>query len=204
VSRPGTSGVSRETSHKLDIYDRELRKWQRVLNLVSPASLSHVWRRHIEDCLQLVHLHPDAQAWIDLGSGAGLPGLIIAARDVAPAVLLIESDRRKCAFLRSTAAAMGVAVSVREDRIEAAVPTLAVQEQTVVTARALAPLHRLLLYAQPLLLQGAVGLFPKGRTYSSELTLARESWRFDAEVIPSRTHPDGRVIRITRFQGSRS
>ncbi len=175
----------------------ELRRWQPTLNLVSPASLPHLWDRHIADCLQLADLAPSCDDWVDLGSGAGLPGLIIAASDRAPRVTLVESDGRKCAFLRQTAQRMGLLVCVLEGRIESVCQ--GVVEASVVTARGLAPLKRLLAYAQPLLGRGTICLFPKGKTYDVELTEARECWTFSVDIIPSRTDSEGRILRISEL-----
>ena len=195
--------VSRETRARLDILVRELRLWQRAVNLVGSASLADVEQRHIADSLQLLAWAPASGAWVDLGSGGGLPGLVIAAADPARPMTLIESDSRKCAFLRHAALAMGLVVDVREGRIET---ELAADnpEAAVVSARAVASLTRLLGYAQPLLAQGAVGLFPKGRSFATELTEAQEHWHFHVDVIESRTDSDGRVLRISGFEGRRS
>lgn len=187
----------------MEIYVRDLTRWQRAVNLVGPKTLNDVWGRHVDDSLQLLDLAPPGLPWLDLGSGAGLPGLVLAAHDSAPKVTLVESDSRKCAFLRSTARAMGVEVSVREGRIETVVPGLAAGPW-LVTARGLAPLTELLGYAEPLLMAGSIGIFPKGRGFEQELTVARESWRFAVDVRPSRTDSDGRILVITEFHGARS
>jgi 16S rRNA (guanine527-N7)-methyltransferase len=154
-----------------------------------------VWDRHILDAGQLALL-ADGREWVDLGSGAGLPGLVIAALKPGCRVTLVEKDRRKSAFLRHAAHAMQLPVTVLPQRIDEAAPTL---RADVVTARALAPLETLLRYAEPLLRQGAIGLFPKGRGYAAELTKARESWQFEAELAPSRTDPEARIVIIRRL-----
>lgn len=195
------ASVSRETRDRLDIYLRELRRWQRAVNLVAASTLDEAWDRHVEDCLQLMEIEPGPGSWVDLGSGGGLPGLVIAAARPAQPVTLVESDARKCAFLRHVARAMAVSVDIREGRIEAVAPMLATPR--VVTARALAPLDELLAYAQPMLTEGAVGLFPKGRAHTAELTRARESWRFDVDVIASRTSDGSAILRVTTLQGRR-
>lgn len=196
--------VSRETAERLEIFADELTRWQRALNLVAPSTLPHLWPRHIDDSLQVAELEPDVGTWIDLGSGGGLPGLIVAAMEPRRPTVLVESDGRKAAFLRSTARRMGVSVEVRHGRIEAVVPDLKPGPGTVVSARALAPLDRLLAYAQPLLSAGAVGVFPKGRNAEAELTEAAKSWIFSAQAVPSRTDPEGRIIRIRDFAGPRT
>lgn len=197
------SGVSRETRERLDIFEGALTKWQRTINLVAPSTLADLRTRHIEDSLQLTGLAPETGDWVDLGSGGGLPGLIVAATHPDRLIHLVESDQRKCAFLRQTAHAMTVSAQIWEGRIEQVAPSIP-SPIAVVTARALAPLPLLLAYAQPLLERGAIGLFPKGRAYASELTEAAESWRFTAEAVPSITEPDGAIIRITSFDGRRA
>jgi len=193
------ASVSRETRAKLDIYEAELRRWQRVKNLVGASTLDAVWDRHFVDSLQLTDLAAGT-VWVDLGSGAGFPGLVIAVARPEMHVHLVESDSRKCAFLRHVARATGARAQIWEGRIDAVLPRLE-PVPAVVTARALASLDDLLALAAPLLMKGAIGLFPKGRDYLSELTKAAESWRFEADAIPSAVDPDGRILRIHRFDG---
>ncbi len=193
------AGVSRETRAKLEIYEAELRRWQRVKNLVGASTLDEIWNRHFVDSLQLTELAAGA-VWADLGSGAGFPGLVVAVARANTRVHLVESDSRKCAFLRHVARATAAPARIWEGRIEVMLPQLD-PVPTVVTARALASLDELLGLAAPLLMNGAVGLFPKGRDYLSELTRAAESWRFDVDAIPSAVDPDGRILRIRRFGG---
>ncbi|HEX8167555.1 MAG TPA: 16S rRNA (guanine(527)-N(7))-methyltransferase RsmG [Beijerinckiaceae bacterium] len=195
--------VSRETSARLDLLVNELSRWQRIKNLVGPDTLPEVWTRHIADSLQLLALEPQARRWLDLGSGAGFPGLVIAAALAGTAgaeVHLVESKGRKCAFLRHAARLMAAPAMVHEARIEAAVPGFAARNIEVVTARALAPLARLVAWTEPLLTTGTVGLFPKGREVQSELTEASKSWRLDADLIPSRTDSQGRIVRISSLR----
>ena len=194
-------GVSRETRERLEIFVGLLTKWQRSTNLVSPATLSEVWTRHIADCAQLADLD-DGETWLDLGAGAGLPGLIVAAMEPTRRVVLVESDGRKCAFLRIAGAEMGVSTIVHHGRIETVLPKLDVTPD-VVTARALASLDKLIGYAAPLLERGARGLFPKGQAHLAELTAARESWQFEADLLPSMTDSQARIIRIRDFGGRR-
>ena len=196
------AGVSRETRSKLEIYEAELRRWQRVKNLVGPSTLDEVWTRHFADSLQLAGL-VEGEVWADLGSGAGFPGVVIAIARPGTQVHLVESDSRKCAFLRHVARATGASARVWEGRIETVLPKLD-PVPDVVTARALASLDDLLGLAAPLLMRGAVGLFPKGQDHRSELTKAAESWRFEADAIPSAVDPDGRILRIRRFDGRNS
>jgi 16S rRNA (guanine527-N7)-methyltransferase len=193
------ASVSRETRAKLEIYEAELRRWQRVKNLIGPSTLGEIWERHFADSLQLAEL-ADGDTWVDLGSGAGFPGIVIAIARPGTQVHLVESDSRKCAFLRHAARATGASAKVWEGRIEAVLPKIEPVPQ-VVTARALASLEDLLELAAPLLMKGATGLFPKGRDHLSELTTAAESWRFEADAIPSAVDPDGRILRIRHFDG---
>ncbi len=195
--------VSRETWDRLDRLVAALERWQSTTNLVAPDTLAQVWTRHVADSLQLLPLAPRAEVWVDLGSGGGFPGLVVAAALAGrTAVHLLESNAKKAAFLREAARLMDVPVVVRAERAEAVLardPPVA----EVVSARALAPLDRLLGLAAPLLKTGAVGLFPKGREASAELTRARESWRFEATLHPSVTEAEARVVRVERFDGPR-
>ncbi|WP_026597402.1 16S rRNA (guanine(527)-N(7))-methyltransferase RsmG [Methylobacterium sp. 77] len=192
------ANVSRETAAALDLYVEQLRRWQSVKNLVGPATLTEVWTRHIADALQLLDLAPDATTWLDLGSGAGIPGLIlaIAGRD-RPGfrVDLIESNARKCAFLTEVARLTKAPAHVRNVRIEDAIGSLS--GVAVVCARALAPLDQLLAWTEPLLTTGTIGLFPKGRDAQTELTEAAQRWRFVYDLVPSRTESEARVVRVT-------
>jgi 16S rRNA (guanine527-N7)-methyltransferase len=196
-------GVSRETSAKLGILATELERWQRIKNLVGPGTLDSVWSRHIADSLQLLDLAPNAQTWVDLGSGAGFPGLVlaIAGAEQGLKVDLVESNSRKCAFLRHVVRLTGAPATVHEARLEHVVPTL-VGRVDVVSARALAPLADLLGWTEPLLKTGTIGLFPKGRDASAELTQARKSWTFDVEILPSRTDSEARILRFTHLKSN--
>jgi 16S rRNA (guanine527-N7)-methyltransferase len=250
-------GVSRETLARLETYQRLLRQWQKAVNLVAASTLEAVWQRHFADCAQLLSLAPTAQTWVDLGSGGGFPGLVVAimlapgadpsrqslsqdqdaARDrggrqiampaAAPAsagpdarllrklpmmratpmlagrVTLVESDTRKCAFLREVARQCGVAVDILSTRIESAATQSKLPAPDVVTARALAPLDKLLNLAAPVFCARTVGLFLKGREAASEVEAARRVWTFDSELIPSRTDPRAHIVRISRFEPNR-
>ncbi len=185
-------GVSRETIGRLDAYVDLLRKWQRRMNLIAPSTLDHVWRRHILDSGQLKSLLPEqTKTLIDIGSGAGFPGLVLAIMGV-PEVHLVESDRRKAAFLAEAGRITGAPVVIHACRIENLEPF----PVDVVTARACAPLDRLLELAAPFLALGAVGLFAKGREAEQELTQARERWKMEAVSHPSRTEADAKIIVI--------
>lgn len=184
---------------------QELRRWQQVKNLVGSATLDRIWTRHIADSLQLLDLAPEAKTWLDLGSGAGFPGLVIAIaaqeRSSEATVHLIESNSRKCAFLRHAARLTRAPAVVHEDRIENA--AVDIRDIDVVTARALAPLAQLLAWSQPLLTTGSVGIFPKGRDVEAELTGAAKSWTYTVDLLPSRTDSDGRIVRLRSLRERR-
>jgi 16S rRNA (guanine527-N7)-methyltransferase len=194
--------VSRETVAKLDVFVDELLRVSRHINLIARSTIPHMWVRHIADSLQLLALAPDAKCWVDLGSGAGFPGLVVACAiaDRAGAVVhLVESTGKKAAFLREAAAKLQVPVEVHAVRIEDFVKNLVIRPD-VVTARALAPLNDLLALAEPLLKTGAQGLFPKGQDVEGELTTASKYWKIDAELVPSKTSPDGRIVVVRGLQ----
>ncbi|MEX5727972.1 16S rRNA (guanine527-N7)-methyltransferase [Rhodovulum iodosum] len=189
--------VSRETFERLEIYAALLRKWNRAINLVSPASLDALWTRHIADSAQVFSLAPEgAETWADLGSGGGFPGMVIAilAAELRPslAVTLVESDKRKATFLQAVARDTGVAADIRPARIEEVSPLGA----EVLSARALAPLIVLLGYAERHLAAGGVALFPKGARHRGEVAAALASWQFDVQTVASRTEADGVILRI--------
>lgn len=198
-----TFHVSRETLSRLDTLVTELARWQTIKNLVGPATLQEVWTRHIADSLQLLALAPNARTWLDLGSGAGFPGLVLAIAGSGTEVHLVESNSRKCAFIRQVARLTGAPARVHEARLEAVVPDFQGRVD-VVSARALAALPQLLAWTQPLLTTGTTGLFPKGREALAELTEARKSWTFQEEMIPSRTDSEARILRITQLESRSS
>lgn len=190
--------VSRETAERLALYVALLQRWNPVKNLVSPHTLGEVWERHVTDSLQLVRIAPEAKVWVDMGSGGGLPALVIAAclADVPGAqVHCIESKLGKSAFLQEAARQMRVPARVWARRIEDVVGHDLVSAD-VVTARALAPMKDLLRLANPLLKSGAVGIFPKGQDVASELTDAAIYWKFNPRSVPSVTDPRGRIIVV--------
>lgn len=193
--------VSRETREKLELLERELRRWQSVKNLVGPATLDQIWERHIVDSLQLLDLAPNAKTWVDLGSGAGFPGLVlaIAGQERGLKVHLVESNSRKCAFLREIVRLTGAQATVHPARLETVIPGF-VGKADVVSARALAALTQLLEWTEPMLKAGTIGLFPKGRDAEIELTEARKRWTFEADILPSRTDSEARILRITSIE----
>jgi 16S rRNA (guanine527-N7)-methyltransferase len=192
--------VSRETIRRLELYENLLKRWQKAVNLVSAATLGDVWHRHFADSAQLAGLvRPGAANIVDLGSGGGFPGLVLAIvlADRAPVrMTLVESDRRKVAFLSEVARQTGVAVDILAARIESPETQAKIQAVDVVTARALAPLSRLLHLAAPFFAAGTVGLFLKGRGVQREIEEARVGWRFDVELVPSLTEADGHVAVV--------
>ena len=185
----------------LSCHVEQLSRWQAKINLVSHASLPDVWRRHVLDSAQLWPILPaQARTLADLGSGAGFPGLVLALLAQAAgrplATHLIESDRRKAAFLSEAARTCGAAVSVRSERIEAMPPLAA----DVVTARALAPLERLLPLVARHLAPGGIALLLKGREAERELTAAGKDWHMDIERLPSLSDPSGTILRIAALE----
>lgn len=185
-------GVSRETLIRLEVYAELLRKWNRAINLVGPATLPDLWRRHMLDSAQLLPLLPPGRRRVlDLGSGAGFPGLVLAICG-AGEVHLLEADQKKATFLRQVARATDTAVTVHAERIEAASGLRA----DVITARALAPLARLIAYARPLLKPSGLCLFLKGRGVADELTALPKAMQDKCERLPSRSDPAGCLIRI--------
>jgi 16S rRNA (guanine527-N7)-methyltransferase len=190
--------VSRETLSRLEAYVGLLREWNVRHNLVSASSLEDIWGRHVWDSAQLVPLIPAVgKTLADFGSGAGFPGLVLAELlRGRVAVTLYEATRKKADFLAAAAATMELAVSIRNLRIESALAA----KFDVLTARAVAPLDRLLGYAQPLCHKTSVCLFLKGQNLASELTAARKHWKIDAVQHPSVTDPSGVVLEVREFR----
>jgi 16S rRNA (guanine527-N7)-methyltransferase len=183
--------VSRETLQRLEGYLELLRRWQAAINLVGASTLGDPWRRHILDCAQIApHVPREAGTVLDLGSGAGLPGLILALLGV-PGVQLVESDRRKAQFLREAARVTGAQVVIHPARIE----QLQLHAD-VVTARALAPLPRLLELASRLIGPQSLCLFLKGENAQDELTRAQQSWHMHSEIVPSRSGSRGVLLKL--------
>jgi 16S rRNA (guanine527-N7)-methyltransferase len=197
--------VSRETLAKFDLYADLLQRWQKAVNLVAPSTLGEVWHRHFADSAQLLALGPsDARRWLDLGSGGGFPGLVLALllaeRGGAARVTLVESDTRKAAFLREVARQTGAPVDILSIRIEALPTHASLQAVDVVTARALAPLPRLLELAAPVFDANTVGLFLKGREAAAELAQAQAAGltEYAIALAPSVTDREGRIAVVRR------
>ncbi|MGY4283241.1 16S rRNA (guanine527-N7)-methyltransferase [Bradyrhizobium sp. LM2.7] len=193
--------ISRETEARLDRYIGLLREWQAKTNLVAPSTLPQLWTRHIADSLQLVDLAPSAKRWADLGSGGGFPGVVLACAMTGTAgasVHLVERIAKKAAFLREAirvTASPGVVhlaeIGDSVDRITGPVDC--------VTARALAPLHQLIGFAEPLMRQGAKALFLKGQDVEAELTDAAKYWNIQPQLHQSRTG-DGWIVELTAVE----
>lgn len=195
--------VSRETILRLETYRQLLEKWQQTINLVGPSTIPEFWTRHVADSAQLLTLVPKtARKWVDLGSGGGFPGLVIAqiwaerAPEEAAIVHLVESDGRKCAFLRTVIRETGAPAAVHEGRIE----DLIAQKPDVfagtdiVSARALAPLPKLLDLSTPYFDIHTIGMFMKGQGWQDELTQAQQYWNINPKVVSSRTDKAGKII----------
>jgi 16S rRNA (guanine527-N7)-methyltransferase len=191
--------VPRETMDRLIAYVAVLKRWQSAHNLVGPGTLDDIWRRHIADSAQLVALFPDARRWLDLGSGAGFPGLVIAillhGRPGA-AVGLVESNQKKCAFLREAIRVTGAPAEVCCERIESVVKRWS-EPVDVVTARALAPLAILCGYVERLVASGAIAVFHKGRGFDMELRDARQIW--DIDLVQHPVRGGGSIVEIRRL-----
>lgn len=191
--------VSRETETRLEALVQTLARWQKAINLVSRSTLEEVWTRHILDSAQLVPLIPPAaKGLVDLGSGGGFPGLVVAALRPDLEITLADSDSRKVAYLAEAARQMELprAPKTRLGRIEALPPAGA----DVVTARALAPLSQLLVWADRHRGERAICLFHKGKGWREELTTAHKDWEIEAEPFPSVTDRDAILLRIAAYR----
>ncbi|QEN88698.1 16S rRNA (guanine(527)-N(7))-methyltransferase RsmG [Labrys sp. KNU-23] len=190
--------VSRETVGDFDLYVELLQRWQKIKNLVAPSTLSQVWTRHVADSAQLLPLLGKARTIVDLGSGAGFPGMVLAIANKSVSgfrVHLVESNGRKASFLREVARATGAPATVHAVRIEDFVSNWP-DRADLITARALASLPELLDYSAELLKTGARALFLKGQDVEQELTQATKYWNIQAELIPSLTDSTGQIVSI--------
>jgi 16S rRNA (guanine527-N7)-methyltransferase len=198
----GVTGLSGEANRRLAIFADLLVHWQKTINLVAPSTLPDLWTRHIADSMQVVAAAPEALRWVDLGSGGGFPGLVTAIllADVPGAdVHLVESDKRKAAFLRTVARETDAPAIVRAERIETFVPAYN-ERVDAVSARALAPLPRLVAYAEKFLNAGAIGVFHKGQNAESELTGFDGANRFEIQSVQSRTDRSSSLIIVRAGQ----
>jgi 16S rRNA (guanine527-N7)-methyltransferase len=188
--------MTQDVETKLRAYEALVRRWSAKINLVSRADLDHLRRRHIEDSLALIpHIPENTTHAIDLGSGAGFPGLVLAIATGIP-FTLIESDKRKAAFLTDAARELAAPAKILAARIEDARPAPAL----LITARALAPLDKLLGLAFPHLAPGGVCLFPKGETAESEIAAAESHWHMQIERCKSASDPTGRILKLGQIR----
>jgi len=195
------SGATPAQMADLERFRVMLAEKNEVMNLIGPATLPDFWSRHAWDSAQLLKLAPEARAWADLGAGAGLPGLVLAILGkgvVGFHVDLVESMTKRCKFLSEVVEALELPATVHNARAENLDLTV-----EIVTARACAPLHRLLRYAQPYLQSGATGLFLKGQDVVSEMREAARYWEYDADVVPSKSDSRGRIVRVRRLGRAR-
>ena len=195
--------VSRETHDALKSYQHLLEKWTARINLISKATRDDVWARHICDSAQVMALASKYAAhWIDIGSGGGLPGLVVAilAKELNPklCVTLIESDQRKAVFLRTVVRMLQLNATVAVKRIEAVGPLKA----DVISARALADLSDLLRFTYPFMGQNTQCLFMKGKNWSKEVKEAEKSWQFQAERFISKTNHEAVILSVTNVKGA--
>jgi 16S rRNA (guanine527-N7)-methyltransferase len=198
------TGVSRETLERLNAYLDVLDDWRERINLIGPGEGRHLWRRHVLDSLQLLEqIFPDDKLVADLGSGAGFPGLVLAcalAERPGAFVTLVEKSVRKSEFLVAAIDQVGLQARVLNVRLEEA-PR---EKFDVVTARALAPLPKLLGFAQAWLKPSGKALLMKGRDTAAELAEAREAWTFDLSTLESRSSPEGRVLKVSSLRSRRA
>ncbi|MBI1197348.1 MAG: 16S rRNA (guanine(527)-N(7))-methyltransferase RsmG [Phenylobacterium sp.] len=201
ASFAAVSGATPAQVADLDRFRVMLADWNERMNLVGPATLPDFWNRHAWDSAQLLKLAPDALTWADLGAGAGLPGLVLAILGKGRPgfhVHLVESMAKRCRFLSEAVAALDLPATVHNARAE----NLALSVD-IVTARACAPLARLLGYARPYLKAGATGLFLKGQDVGAELQDASKSWDFEADTVPSASDERGRIVRVRKLRRAR-
>jgi 16S rRNA (guanine527-N7)-methyltransferase len=192
--------VSRETGERLSVYVDLLARWRKTTNLIAESTFASVWTRHVADSAQLIALAPEAKRWIDMGSGAGFPGLVIAIQlaDVPGAVVhCIESDQRKCAFLREAVRETGAAATIHPIRVEAIDPSR-LGPVDAVTARAFAPLPLTLKLARTWIERGAIGVFPRGESARDQVAGLPEATAYAIEMLPSLVNTKAAILRIRK------
>ncbi len=195
--------VDDRTLARLETYRTHLVRWQAAVNLVAPRSLDHVWHRHFADSAQLASMIPaSSRTLVDFGSGGGFPAMVLAILLAEKPIkfTLVESDQRKCAFLRDLARTVEIDIRVLSTRIESDATVAAVGKADVVTARALAPLERLFALASPYCDTSTVCVFPKGRDVAAEVEAARRDWCFAVNLVPSLTDEAARIALVTDLQ----
>ena len=188
--------VSRETLAQLRGFETLVQKWTKKINLVSNRDADQVWDRHIVDSVQVYNLAPREGSWLDIGSGGGFPGIVVAilAKEETPErrFTLVDSDQRKCAFLRTAARELKLNVSVVSDRVE----KMASMNVAVMSARAMDDLDGLLSHTERHLISGGTALFPKGASWKNEHEAAQRNWSYEIEPIRSETNPDATILKI--------
>jgi len=188
--------VSRETIKQLEDYVALVIKWNPVINLVAKGDVADIWSRHIEDSAQIVFLTDIGSLWVDVGSGGGFPGVVAAIllKAISPLtkVILVESDARKAVFLRQVVLELDLNCEVQNKRVE----VVSVQAVSIVSVRAVAALPKLLKLVEHLIEKNTVCLIMKGKNFSQELKLARDTWSFDCDVVQSKTSADGAILVI--------
>jgi 16S rRNA (guanine527-N7)-methyltransferase len=194
----GIVPVSRETAERFDLYVALLARWRKATNLIAESTFPFAWTRHIADSAQLLALAPQARRWVDLGSGAGFPGMVLAIQlvDLQDAVVhCIESDRRKCAFLREVARATGARAQIHAARVEEIDPQSLAPVDAVV-CRAFAPLPQVLGFSRLWLQGGAVGIFPRGRSVDAQLAALTQGPELAIETLPSVVDAKAEILRV--------
>ena len=192
--------VSRETRSCLEAFIALIERWNPVINLIAKSSVSNAWHRHLEDSAQIIPLAKLGTHWIDIGSGGGFPGIVVAIilKEIAPEtqVVLVESDVRKATFLRQASVMLGLSCKIHNARVE----SLDLPRAATVSARALAPLPKLLQFTERLVEEGGVCLLMKGQSYQEELDAARQLWSFDCDVIKSLTNANAAILEVRNIQ----
>jgi len=199
--------VSRETVDRLKVYERLLKQWQKGTNLVAASTLDQIWHRHFADSAQLVAFASDGSNWLDLGSGAGFPGLAVAicrANQEDGCVHLVESSSRKCAFAHEVVRETGCSVEIHQTRIESLWGNDRLMNIDRITARALAPLDDLLKLSAPFFGPSTLGLFLKGNQANAELNRAEQDWRFRATLHQSITQAQAWVVELSELRTRKS
>lgn len=195
------SHVSRETVDNLHAFEELFRKWSKAINLASPSTLDQLWERHIVDSAQLFDMAPDAKNWLDLGSGGGFPGVVLAIllkERPGGRIDLVESNGKKAAFLRTAMGQFSAPGTVHAARIDAV--WTKIRDPEIITARALASLNDLFVLAEPWLTTGATALFQKGRDYRREIVESRDAWTFDLVERASVVDRDSVVLQISNLR----
>jgi len=196
TARSALENVSRETIERLEAFEQLVLKWTKKINLISAGDSRQIWDRHIVDSVQVYNLAPSNGDWLDIGSGGGFPGIVAAilSKDIAPErrFILVDSDQRKCAFLRTAARELQLNVTVKAERVEKMEPVVA----EVLTARALDDLNNLLGYAERHLARAGVAIFPKGANWKNEHVVAQRHWSYQFEAVISATNPEATILKI--------